>query len=260
MPLVAGHPYRLVPPGQTTGAAVGGLVPGSSNFTYTGADQTFVVPSGATTLQITMGGAGGGKNIYGHQGGKGGLVSGTLAVTSGETLTIVVGGAGVTASTAYNPSVLPGPYGGGGGSSRYYYSGSGGGRSAIRRAGEDIATAGAGGSCAYLFTGGNGGGLVGQGNLGNGGGGGGSSNAGGAGGTNSGYTGASGSKYQGGAGAAPYAGGGGGGWSGGGGGGFYQSTGGGGSSYVALLTGTVVNTQGGGSSAATNGYVNISWP
>jgi hypothetical protein len=27
-----------------------------------------------------------------------------------------------------------------------------------------------------------------------------------------------------------------------------------------LLTGTVVNTQGGGSSAATNGYVNISWP
>ena len=75
MPLVAGHPYRLVPPGQTTGAAAGGLTPGSSNFTYTGADQTFVVPSGATTLTLLMSGAGGGYGIDGGStGGNGGHV------------------------------------------------------------------------------------------------------------------------------------------------------------------------------------------
>ena len=156
MPLVAGHPYRLVPPGQTTGAAVGGLVPGSSNFAYTGADQTFVVPSGATTLQVLMSGAGGGRGTQGvSTGGNAGLVGGTLSVTAGETLTIVVGQGGSVGDGGSR-------YGGGGqGGTGYPYGGSGGGRSAIRRAGADIVTAGGGGGGGYYVGGGSGGGTYG---------------------------------------------------------------------------------------------------
>ena len=116
-------------------------------FTYTGADQTYVVPAGITTMTVTMWGAGGGSSISpaggGTQtGGAGACLTGTLLVTPGETLTIIVGGPGTNTSVSSAR-----PYGGGGiqGRSGQVYSSSGGGRSAIRRSTTDVVTVGAGG-------------------------------------------------------------------------------------------------------------------
>ena len=116
-------------------------------FTYTGADQTYVVPAGITTMTVTLWGAGGGSSISpaggGTQtGGAGACLTGTLLVTPGETLTIIVGGPGTNTSVSSAR-----PYGGGGiqGRSGQVYSSSGGGRSAIRRSTTDVVTVGAGG-------------------------------------------------------------------------------------------------------------------
>lgn len=116
-------------------------------FTYTGADQTYVVPAGITTMTVTLWGAGGGSSISpaggGTQtGGAGACLTGTMLVTPGETLTIIVGGPGTNTSVS-----AARPYGGGGiqGRSGQVYSSSGGGRSAIRRSTADVVTVGAGG-------------------------------------------------------------------------------------------------------------------
>src|SRR5580704_16977637 len=65
-------------------------------FTYSGADQTFTVPSGVTSLDVRLWGAGGGgidpayfTNQYG--GGGGGYTTGTVAVTPGQVLTVTAG-------------------------------------------------------------------------------------------------------------------------------------------------------------------------
>lgn len=117
-------------------------------FTYTGADQTYVVPAGITTMTVTLWGAGGGSSISpaggGNQiGGAGACLTGSLLVTPGETLTIIVGQAGcnhtVSTGTRYGGGGAPG-----GGPDRGYSS-SGGGRSAIRRSTTDVVTVGAGG-------------------------------------------------------------------------------------------------------------------
>jgi len=218
---------------------------GTSNYSYVGSSQTFIPPSGVTSVNVTLIGAGGG---YGGQGagGAGGLVSGTLAVTPGQSYTIIVGQGGTNAGGA--------TYGGGG--SSVSYGGSGGGRSAIQLGGSDIVTAGAGGggAMATATTAGAGGGLTG------GGGGpytyatGGTQSGGGTGGASGGLGyGANNGYSQSGAGGSGYYGGGAGAQSGSGGGGA------GGSSYVANLTGTVVNTQGGGAATESNGSVTISW-
>ena len=109
-------------------------------FSYTGADQTYVVPSGVTSFWVYMWGAGGGGGLNGG-GGAGAMVQGVLAVTPGETLTIVVGQAG-------DGFVENGrTYGGGGNGGRgdALFNSRGGGRSAIRRGTTDIVTVGAGG-------------------------------------------------------------------------------------------------------------------
>ena len=224
-----------------------------NTFNYTGSDQSLVIPSGTTSAGVTLKGAGGGS--------AGGLVSGTLTVTPNETLTIIVGRAGIAGNTG---SALGTNYGGGGGTGNGYGD-SGGGMASIKRGTTMIVVAGAAGGSGYgSATGGVGGGLTG--------GTGGTFNSpavGGTGGTQSaGGTGinggASGGLGIGGAGTS-YGGGGGGGYYGGGGGGYIPSPsnadggGGGGSSYVANLTGTVVNTQGGGSSAGANGQVVITF-
>ena len=218
----------------------------SSNYSYTGSDQTFVVPAGLTSMNVTLSGAGGGNS-----GGTGGYVSGTLAVTPGQTLTIIVGQGGQITGNAY----------GGGGSSGSFPGGSGGGRSAIRLSGNDIVTAG-GGGCGAGGAGGNGG--YPSGSAGSGGfpGQGGTSNAGGAGnypnyGAGSQYTGGSSAGQS-------YGGGGGGGYYGGGAGGATnganQGGGGGGSSYYsASLTNVTANSSGGGAASQTNGSVSISY-
>lgn len=77
-------------------------------ITYTGANQTFTVPTGVTSVFIKAWGAGGGgpnTSYYPTQrgGGGGGFSSGTLAVTAGAALGVRVGeGGGVNdASTTY---------------------------------------------------------------------------------------------------------------------------------------------------------------
>ena len=73
-------------------------------FSFTGGEQTLVVPAGVTSARVFLSGAqggagrsgagtiGGSPNSPGGTGGLGGRVSGTLAVTPGSTLSIFVGG------------------------------------------------------------------------------------------------------------------------------------------------------------------------
>jgi hypothetical protein len=218
----------------------------SNTFNYTGSTQSFLVPS-VTTVTVTLYGAGGGA--------AGGLVSGYFAVTPNETLTIAVGQASINSGGGGLTSIQRG-------STLVVVAGSGGGT------GYGGAAAGVGGG----LTGGNGGvwndnvtppyncaglggtqtagGAGGQGNINQGNG-------------NAGVGSAGGYGVGGTSGSGAYAGGGGAGYYGGGGGGYYgggqngDGGGGGGSSYVALLTGPVVNTQGGGSAAGVNGQVII---
>ena len=119
-------------------------IPVATTFAYTGADQTYTVPAGAGTATVFMWGAGGGGG-YNGRGGAGAALTGVLAITPGETLTIVVGQAGGRTDSVAQPI----RYGGGGGGidtpSGSYYSATGGGRSAIRRSAADIVTVGGGG-------------------------------------------------------------------------------------------------------------------
>jgi hypothetical protein len=217
-------------------------------FSYTGANQTYTVPAGVTSIQVYMWGAGGGgKNaVYG---GAGAMIQGVLTVTPGETLNIVVGGGGPAPTTT-----LTSAYGGGGaqGIGDGGQSGGGGGRSAIQRGGtavtDDIVVAGAGGGGTFSAIGGaatfsgtanNGGSTTVQGF-------GGTQSAGGAGGAAGTYgTGTAGSRGQGGSVVNPISassndgGGGGAGYYGGGGGGTNLSDaggGGGGSSFTGNLS------------------------
>lgn len=142
-------------------------------------NTSYTVPAGVTQVLVQLWGAG--------SGGAGGYTQGYLAVTPGETLTLITGEAGKASGTS-------GSCGGGGpvaaGSSGY----SGGGRSAIRRGGTELMTAGGGGGSGRGYWGGQGGlgggssGLTGpnSGTCGHGGGGG-TQTAGGAGGTGSSY-------------------------------------------------------------------------
>ncbi|MFN8242798.1 MAG: PKD-like domain-containing protein [Ferruginibacter sp.] len=66
----------------------------SQTFNYTGGVQTFTVPPGVTSLNITCFGAQGENAAIGGTGGKGASATGTLAVTPGQVLNIYVGGAG----------------------------------------------------------------------------------------------------------------------------------------------------------------------
>lgn len=112
----------------------------NATFSHTGADQTYVVPAGITAIHVKLWGAGGGR-----EGGSGAFVSGNLAVTPGETLTIIVGGGGILGP---NSGLSASPYGGGGravGDTFFGPPGAGGGRSAIRRGSTELVTAGAGG-------------------------------------------------------------------------------------------------------------------
>ena len=123
---------------------------GETEFAYTGADQTWTVPQGVTSINVQLWGAQGGGDNYVNNatGGYGGYVNGVLTVTPGQVLTIVVGQGGIK----YHTQMTNGSdatYGGGGGAvTSDLYSdcgGSGGGRSAISSGGSDLVTAGGGG-------------------------------------------------------------------------------------------------------------------
>ena len=226
----------------------------TTTFSYTGATQTFTVPLGVTSIQLSMtgGGGGGGGGLSGYvagPGGAGGLVSGSYTVTQGTTYTLYVAGGGL--GVVQNSSAtLAGGFGGGGSANEIANNnmgGSGGGASYILLGSTLIAAVGGGGGGGGVGSGVGaiGGGLTAAPASGAFGGAGASQSSGGVN-TNNSLN--NGSYLQGGTG--NLAGGGGGGYYGGA-GSAGSGGGGGGSSYVALLTGTVVNTSGGGASGGT---------
>ena len=99
-------------------------------FSFTGANQSFPVPSNVSSLTVKLWGAGGG-----WAGGSGAFVTGLLTVTPGSTLTFIVGGGGSENG--------PGGFGGGGNAPPGF--GGGGGRSAIRLGSTELVTAAGGG-------------------------------------------------------------------------------------------------------------------
>ncbi len=139
-------------------------------FTYTGAMQTYTVPSGITSITVDAKGAQGGLASMGSSpSGLGGRVQAVLTVTPGEILNLYVGGKGVDGiSTAggaggFNGGGLGGTWSGG------RCPGGGGGATDIRQGGNalsnrKIVAAGGGGTGNNYSTGdagGNGGGLIG---------------------------------------------------------------------------------------------------
>jgi hypothetical protein len=137
----------------------------TSTFDYSGAPVPYVVPAGVWSLDVDVYGAAGGGN-----GGLGGRVIATLAVTPGETLTVVVGGGG--GSNSGQTRGLGGYNGGGNGGTGVPYWGTatggdgGGGASDIRRGGAAlthrvVVAGGGGGSGSGNYGGGTGGGLTG---------------------------------------------------------------------------------------------------
>lgn len=136
-------------------------------YNYTGAVQTFVVPSCETFVTVDVQGASGG-NLGTAIGGKGGRVQATIPVSPGDVLSIYVGQAGRTDTNAF------GGFNGGGAVFSYAHcdsAGTGGGASDIRLNGTSfsniVVIAGGGGgaggasSPVQYLAGGNGGGLTG---------------------------------------------------------------------------------------------------
>ena len=107
-------------------------------FTYTGDFYSWTVPSGVSSINLDLYGAQGGSGS--SAGGRGGRITGTLAVTAGSTIYIYVGG-----QNGYNGG---GTAGTGGGSATFSAS-TGGGATDIRVGGQTyndrVAVAGGGG-------------------------------------------------------------------------------------------------------------------
>lgn len=237
----------------------------------------FVVAVGVTSLTVDAYGASGGSGDGDPAvaGGLGGRTTATIAVTPGETLKVVVGGAGQSWSD--NGTALGGSNGGGDAGDAS--AGGGGGASDVRQGGASLADrvvvagggggGGGGGRCDGFGTGGDGGGdhpTIGGAPFDATGGSPGSSSSGGAGGSGSRgptSTGSDGAAGDGGVGGFiaddEGAGGGGGGWFGGGGGGITYSggAGGGGGSAYAVDTATAVSFENGVRSGA--GQIVLTW-
>ena len=270
------------------------FTPETITFNYTGAVQTYTIPSGCTKLIVDCVGAAGGKGIYDTgaatpsqiTGAKGGRVQCTLTVTAGQTIYLYVGGKGEDAAANSYGSKAGGWNGGGKGYALFGQMGSinicmggsgGGGASDIRIGGTALSNrkvvAGGAGGCfgqtsTYKYVGGLGGGTTGG--TGNAYSGatsprnatGGTQSAGGTGGgakdiyAKNGSLGNGGNCWDGSSQSSTDSGsGGGGGYYGGGGNG--NGAGGGGSSYTdSTLCSSVTHTQG-YSSATGNGYIKI---
>ena len=121
-------------------AAVGGAEPAaaqSTEFSYTGGEQTYTVPAGVNSLSITAVGAPGGAATHceaavcppgdlgpGLPAGRGAVVSGVVSVTPGQTLYVEVGGTGGVPAGGFN--------GGGKAGTVFLQDGGGGGASDVR--------------------------------------------------------------------------------------------------------------------------------
>lgn len=219
----------------------------STSFSAAGATTTFVVPDGVYSITMTVIGSAGEDTSLAN-GGDGGVATGTLTVSPGETLYVM-------AASGATP---------GGGSGAGLYGGDGGGMSWVSRSptfstsSVIIVGAGGGGSASKndcpgsQRAGGAAGGLTGTAGTGPaGGGGGGTQSAGGAAGGNGG-AGAAGQGGSGGSGSNQGGGAGGGGYYGGGGGGGASNcdgaSGGGGSSFISSILQNATTTGGGNTS------------
>jgi hypothetical protein len=82
----------------------------TESFPSTGAQQTFEVPVGVSSIHVEAIGATGEAGFAGALGGAGAVVAGNLPVTAGETIYVEVGGAGFNGGGA--PGFIGGGYGG----------------------------------------------------------------------------------------------------------------------------------------------------
>ncbi len=136
-----------------------------SIYSYTGTNQSYVIPANVTSISVKLWGAGGAC-----AGGSGAFISGLLSVTPGETLTLIVGGGNGVSYRLGERSY------GGGGSWRGVsdvLAGGGGGCSVILLGNTQLAVVGAGGAGTYAtntgnFSLGGGGGILTGGTSGNG--------------------------------------------------------------------------------------------
>ncbi len=152
-----------VPIADSTVAGVSGLK-NHQTFSYTGSEQTFIVPAGVRRLAVVAhGGAGAGHVSYGYTGFPG-RVYAVIPVHPGDTLYVFVGASGKDGG-------FNGGGGGGAPGSGSFQGYAGGGASDVRMGGDKlkdriIVAAGGGGSgdsFSYGYaSGGNGGGLVGK--------------------------------------------------------------------------------------------------
>lgn len=108
----------------------------SRTFSFTGAEESFVMPAWATALQIEAWGAQGGGSACcdppdDDDGGLGGHAVGTVEVAAGTDVHVFVGGAGTAGEGpgGWNGGGAAGEYGGSGGGA--YAAGAGGGSSYI---------------------------------------------------------------------------------------------------------------------------------
>ena len=145
-------------PAGCSQAQVGGTV--SCAYGSTGAEQTFPVPSGVTSVTAAAVGAAGGSG-YLNSGGAGGTAEATLDVTGDSTLYVEVGGVGQSVDLQYDAGA--GGFNGGGpggtGADPYGYAGAGGGgasdvRTETATAADSLSSrllvaAGAGGGAGY---------------------------------------------------------------------------------------------------------------
>jgi hypothetical protein len=258
-----------------TGAAFGD----TATFNSTGAEQTFTVPVGVSTVHVVaVGGRGGTGGLATDVGGFGAIATADLPVSAGQVLYVEVAGNGAAGYTS-SGSTVPGGFNGGG--TGGINGGGGGGASDVRTAPAAVAdslasrliVAGGGGGGTGVDSPGGNAGAPGQDGVGSGFGGAGSATAGGAGGppngeeAGGGFPGVLGAGGAGGYGR--YGGGGGGGLYGGGGGGgggtqcagggcdyYFGSGGGGGSSGFAMSAeNTSVGTDTTGIPSVTFTYV-----
>ncbi|MFC5500769.1 fibronectin type III domain-containing protein [Lysinimonas soli] len=146
-------------------AAAAGPTTVTQTFSYTGSTSTFTVPSGISALTLTIVGAEGGNGGADATpapppGGYRGVVTGTIAVTPGQQLTVAVGSHGATGPSQRNSGNASRPVGGSNPLSAYQgglggaagangssgFGGAGGAASVVRVSGSDVVAAGGGGN------------------------------------------------------------------------------------------------------------------
>ena len=234
-------------------------------FGFTGGEQTFAVPVGVTSVQVTAVGADGGNGNDNNRdnnvpGGEGGAASAPVTVIGGATVYVEVGGRPTMSGCFLNTSCTGG-FNGGGGTTGQSGSGGGGGASDVRTVSTAdsgslasrlvVAAGGGGGGSSGSTTGGAGGDAdtagkdgdtTSDGTTAGGGGGAGTTTSGGAGGSPAGQDGSAG---QGGTGGDTNS------FQGGGGGGGYNGGGGGGGNTVDYDAGALYTAGGGGGGGAS---------